>query len=112
MFHMYIGNEEVTPIENTKGKEIYEGTSINGKKNKAKGVKRKKSKACRNKASDGSGTCDVGPSVKVSGSKVVIDGPKGTTTKAVEDGFVSNTSASLVGSVLDAEDRPQYPKYI
>ena len=45
MFHMYIGNEEVTPIENTKGKEIYEGTSINGKKQKAKGVKRKKKKA-------------------------------------------------------------------
>ena len=105
MFFMYIENEEVTTIENTKGKEIYEGTSINGKKKKAKGVKRKKSKACRNKASDG-GTCDVGPSVKVSGSKAIIDGPKGTTTKAVEDGFVPNTFASLVGSDLDAEDRP------
>ena len=112
MFHMYIENEEVTTIENTKVKEMYEGTSINGKKQKAKGVKRKKSKACRSKASDGSGTCDVGPSIKVSGSKAIIDGPKGTTTKAVEDGFVPNTFASLVGSDLDAEDRPQYPKYI
>ncbi|KAK7829127.1 hypothetical protein CFP56_029583 [Quercus suber] len=98
MFHMYIGNKEVTPIENTKGKEIYEETSINGKKQNAKGVKRKKSRACRNKATDGSGSGDVGPSVKVSGPKVVIDGPRGTTTKAIEDRYVSDTSASLVGN--------------
>ena len=100
-----------TPTENTKGKEIYEETSINGKKQNAKGVKRKKSKACRSKASDGSGLGDVGPSVKVSGPKAIIDRPRGTTTEAVEDGYVSDTSASLVGSDSDAEDRPQYPKY-
>uniref|UniRef100_A0A7N2N0Z4 PB1-like domain-containing protein n=1 Tax=Quercus lobata TaxID=97700 RepID=A0A7N2N0Z4_QUELO len=96
MFHMYIGNEEVTPIEKTKGKEIYEGISISGKKQKTKGVKRKKSKACRSKASDGSGLGDIRPSVKVSGPKAVIDGTRGTTIEAVEDGYVFDTSASLI----------------
>ncbi|KAK9994470.1 hypothetical protein SO802_024173 [Lithocarpus litseifolius] len=108
---MYIGNEEVTLVENTKRKEIYEGTSINGKKQNTKGVKRKKSKACRSKANDGSGSGDVRQSIKVSGPKAIIDGLRGTTTKDVEDGYVSDTSASLVGSDLDAKDMPQYPKY-
>ena len=65
----------------------------------------KKSKACRNKASDGSGSGDVGPSVKVSGPKAVIDGPRGISTKAIEDGYVYDTYVSLVGSDSNAEDR-------
>ena len=75
---------------------------------KAKGVKRGKN---RSKANDGSGSGDVGPSVKVSGPKAVIDGPRGTTTKVVEDRYVFNTFASLVGFDLDVENRPQHPKY-